>query len=220
MKWLDPRQIPEPVSTTAMIFAIYSFANLLVWLLVAPVQEKHRVDPDVPIEDVAGAVKDLIQEGKVKHFGMSEAAETQIEARTQVASVPSSHLESYSTPEASAILLVEVLQLSVFQISDVRLETLSAPGAPTAIPMEVSAPLVAANGEQQVEVLAAIVESALHPTEARKGLSGVATIQIETSGYVVDKNPDMVARLYVQRSRQQADLRPSRAGLTVKTFRF
>ena len=35
---------------------------------------QHRVDPDVPIEEVAGAVKDLIQEGKVKHFGMSEAA--------------------------------------------------------------------------------------------------------------------------------------------------
>jgi aryl-alcohol dehydrogenase-like predicted oxidoreductase len=34
---------------------------------------QHRVDPDVPIEDVAGAVEDLIQEGKVKHFGLSEA---------------------------------------------------------------------------------------------------------------------------------------------------
>jgi len=34
---------------------------------------QHRVDPDVPIEDMAGAVKDLIQEGKVKHFGLSEA---------------------------------------------------------------------------------------------------------------------------------------------------
>jgi len=34
---------------------------------------QHRVDPDVPIEDVAGAVKDLIQEGKVRHFGLSEA---------------------------------------------------------------------------------------------------------------------------------------------------
>jgi aryl-alcohol dehydrogenase-like predicted oxidoreductase len=34
---------------------------------------QHRVDPDVPIEDVAGAVKDLIQAGKVKHFGLSEA---------------------------------------------------------------------------------------------------------------------------------------------------
>src|SRR5947209_17763661 len=35
---------------------------------------QHRVDPDVPIEEVAGAVQDLIQEGKVKHFGLSEAA--------------------------------------------------------------------------------------------------------------------------------------------------
>jgi aryl-alcohol dehydrogenase-like predicted oxidoreductase len=34
---------------------------------------QHRVDPDVPIEDVAGTVKDLINEGKVKHFGLSEA---------------------------------------------------------------------------------------------------------------------------------------------------
>jgi aryl-alcohol dehydrogenase-like predicted oxidoreductase len=34
---------------------------------------QHRVDPNVPIEDVAGAVKDLVQEGKVKHFGLSEA---------------------------------------------------------------------------------------------------------------------------------------------------
>jgi aryl-alcohol dehydrogenase-like predicted oxidoreductase len=39
---------------------------------------QHRVDPDVPIEDVAGAVKDLIQEGKVKHFGLSEAGEQTI----------------------------------------------------------------------------------------------------------------------------------------------
>src|SRR2546430_11386545 len=35
---------------------------------------QHRVDPDVPIEEVAGAVQDLIREGKVKHFGLSEAA--------------------------------------------------------------------------------------------------------------------------------------------------
>src|SRR5437660_5041966 len=35
---------------------------------------QHRVDPDVPIEDVAGAVKELIREGKVKHFGLSEAS--------------------------------------------------------------------------------------------------------------------------------------------------
>src|SRR5215472_11830197 len=35
---------------------------------------QHRVDPEVPIEDVAGAVKDLIQQGKVKHFGLSESS--------------------------------------------------------------------------------------------------------------------------------------------------
>jgi aryl-alcohol dehydrogenase-like predicted oxidoreductase len=39
---------------------------------------QHRVDPDVPIEDVAGAVKELIQAGKVKHFGLSEAAASTI----------------------------------------------------------------------------------------------------------------------------------------------
>jgi aryl-alcohol dehydrogenase-like predicted oxidoreductase len=39
---------------------------------------QHRVDPSVPIEDVAGAVKDLIREGKVKHFGLSEAGEQTI----------------------------------------------------------------------------------------------------------------------------------------------
>jgi aryl-alcohol dehydrogenase-like predicted oxidoreductase len=39
---------------------------------------QHRVDPDVPIEDVAGAVKDLIEQGKVRHFGLSEAAASTI----------------------------------------------------------------------------------------------------------------------------------------------
>jgi aryl-alcohol dehydrogenase-like predicted oxidoreductase len=39
---------------------------------------QHRVDPDVPIEDVAGTVRDLIRDGKVKHFGLSEAGEQTI----------------------------------------------------------------------------------------------------------------------------------------------
>jgi aryl-alcohol dehydrogenase-like predicted oxidoreductase len=39
---------------------------------------QHRVDPDVPIEDVAGAVKELISQGKVKHFGLSEASDETI----------------------------------------------------------------------------------------------------------------------------------------------
>ncbi|MDT4993582.1 MAG: hypothetical protein QOH97_3474 [Actinoplanes sp.] len=43
---------------------------------------QHRVNPDVPIEDIAGAVNDLITAGKVKHFGMSEAAEETAAAPT------------------------------------------------------------------------------------------------------------------------------------------
>jgi len=48
---------------------------------------QHRVDPNVPIEDVAGTVKDLIQEGKVKHFGLSEAGASTIRKAHAVQSV-------------------------------------------------------------------------------------------------------------------------------------
>jgi aryl-alcohol dehydrogenase-like predicted oxidoreductase len=48
---------------------------------------QHRVDPNVPIEDVAGAVKDLIQAGKVKHFGLSEAGAQTIRRAHAVQSV-------------------------------------------------------------------------------------------------------------------------------------
>jgi len=48
---------------------------------------QHRVDPNVPIEDVAGTVKDLIREGKVKHFGMSEAGVPSIRRASAVQSV-------------------------------------------------------------------------------------------------------------------------------------
>jgi aryl-alcohol dehydrogenase-like predicted oxidoreductase len=44
-----------------------------LWVSFRLPRYQHRVDPDVPIEDVAGAVKDPIQQGKVKHFGLSEA---------------------------------------------------------------------------------------------------------------------------------------------------
>jgi hypothetical protein len=43
-------------------------------LRAADLFDQHRVDPEVPMEEVAGALKDLIEEGKGKHFGMSEAA--------------------------------------------------------------------------------------------------------------------------------------------------
>ena len=63
--WLDSR--PEHISQVAEA----SLKRLRVEAIDLFYQ--HRVDPDVPIEDVAGAVKDLIQAGKVKHFGLSEA---------------------------------------------------------------------------------------------------------------------------------------------------
>ena len=63
---------------------------------------QHRVDPDVPIEDVAGAVKDLIQQGKVKHFGLSEAAADTIRrahAVQPVTAVQSEYSLWYREPE-------------------------------------------------------------------------------------------------------------------------
>nr|WP_244919102.1 aldo/keto reductase [Nostoc commune] len=73
---------------------------------------QHRVDPNVPIEDVAGAVKELIQQGKVKHFGLSEAGVQTI--RRAHAVVPIAALQSeYSlwtrTPEKEVIPTLEEL---------------------------------------------------------------------------------------------------------------
>jgi len=73
---------------------------------------QHRVDPDVPIEDVAGAVKDLIQEGKVKHFGLSEAGVQTIRRAHTVQPVTALQSE-YSlwtrTPEKEVIPTLEEL---------------------------------------------------------------------------------------------------------------
>jgi aryl-alcohol dehydrogenase-like predicted oxidoreductase len=73
---------------------------------------QHRVDPNVPIEDVAGAVKDLIQEGKVKHFGLSEAGVQTIRRAHAVQPVTALQSE-YSlwtrTPEKEVIPTLEEL---------------------------------------------------------------------------------------------------------------
>lgn len=73
---------------------------------------QHRVDPDVPIEDVAGAVKDLIDEGKVRHFGLSEPGLETIRRAHAVQPVTAIQNE-YSlwtrTPEAAVLPLVEEL---------------------------------------------------------------------------------------------------------------
>jgi aryl-alcohol dehydrogenase-like predicted oxidoreductase len=73
---------------------------------------QHRVDPAVPIEDVAGAVKDLIKAGKVKHFGMSEAAAKTIRrahAVQPVAAVQSEYSLWTRGPEAEVIPTLEEL---------------------------------------------------------------------------------------------------------------
>ena len=73
---------------------------------------QHRVDPDVPIEDVAGAVKDLIQEGKVKHFGLSEAGARTIRrahAVQPVTAVQSEYSLWTRGPEAEVLPTLEEL---------------------------------------------------------------------------------------------------------------
>ncbi|MDX6709196.1 MAG: hypothetical protein QOH96_212 [Blastocatellia bacterium] len=73
---------------------------------------QHRVDPNVPIEDVAGAVKDLIQEGKVKHFGLSEAGVQTIRrahAVQPVTALQSEYSLWWRTPEKEVIPTIEEL---------------------------------------------------------------------------------------------------------------
>ena len=73
---------------------------------------QHRVDPDVPAEDVAGAVKDLIREGKVKHFGLSEAAAQTIRrahAVQPVTAVQSEYSLWWRRPEEEVLPTLEEL---------------------------------------------------------------------------------------------------------------
>jgi aryl-alcohol dehydrogenase-like predicted oxidoreductase len=81
---------------------------------------QHRVDPDVPIEDVAGALKDLIAEGKVKHFGMSEAAVQTIRrahAVQPVTAVQSEYSLFYRGPEAELLPALEELGIGFVPFS-------------------------------------------------------------------------------------------------------
>jgi len=81
---------------------------------------QHRVDPNVPIEDVAGAVKELIAEGKVKHFGMSEAAVQTIRrahAVQPVAAVQSEYSLFYRGPEAELLPALDELGIGFVPFS-------------------------------------------------------------------------------------------------------
>lgn len=81
---------------------------------------QHRVDPDVPIEDVAGAVKDLIQQGKVKHFGLSEPSAQTIRrahAVQSVAAVQSEYSIWTRGPEAEVLPTLEELGIGFVPFS-------------------------------------------------------------------------------------------------------
>ena len=81
---------------------------------------QHRVDPDVPIEDVAGAVKELIQQGKVKHFGLSEAGVQTIRrahAVQPVTALQSEYSLWWREPEAEVIPTLEELGIGFVPFS-------------------------------------------------------------------------------------------------------
>jgi aryl-alcohol dehydrogenase-like predicted oxidoreductase len=81
---------------------------------------QHRVDPNVPIEDVAGAVKELIQQGKVKHFGLSEAGVQTIRrahAVQPVTALQSEYSLWWREPEAEVIPTLEELGIGFVPFS-------------------------------------------------------------------------------------------------------
>ncbi|CAB3648120.1 Aldo-keto reductase IolS [Paraburkholderia sediminicola] len=81
---------------------------------------QHRVDPNVPIEDVAGAVKELIQQGKVKHFGLSEAGANSIRrahAVQPVAALQSEYSMWWREPEETVLPTLEELGIGFVPFS-------------------------------------------------------------------------------------------------------
>src|SRR5215831_1895132 len=81
---------------------------------------QHRVDPQVPIEEVAGALKDLIQEGKVKHFGLSEAGVKTIRrahAVQPVAALQNEYSLWFREPEAEVLPALEELGIGFVPFS-------------------------------------------------------------------------------------------------------
>src|SRR6185369_449651 len=81
---------------------------------------QHRVDPNVPMEDVAGAVKDLIDAGKVKHFGLSEAGAESIRrahAVQPVAALQSEYSLWWREPEQAILPVLEELGIGFVPFS-------------------------------------------------------------------------------------------------------
>jgi len=81
---------------------------------------QHRVDPDVPIEDVAGAVKDLIRQGKVRHFGLSEAGVQTLRrahAVQQVTALQNEYSLWWRKPEEEVLPALEELGIGLVPFS-------------------------------------------------------------------------------------------------------
>ncbi len=101
------RRSPRPRSSGSKVDAIDLFYQ-------------HRVDPNVPIEDVAGAVKELIQEGKVKHFGLSEAGAQTIRrahAVQPVTALQSEYSLWWRSPRAEMLPTLEELGIGFVPFS-------------------------------------------------------------------------------------------------------
>lgn len=108
-KWIGLNSRPEHIRQVAEA----SLKRLRIEIIDLFYQ--HRVDPNVPIEDVAGAVKDLIKEGKVKHFGLSEAGVQTIRrahAVQPVTAVQSEYSLWFREPEAEVLPALEELGIA------------------------------------------------------------------------------------------------------------
>ena len=111
----DPRGIKGPPGLNSRPEQIRKVAESSLRRLRTDVIDlfyQHRVDPDVPIEEVAGAVKSLIQEGKVRHFGLSEAGVPTIRrahAVQPVAAVQSEYSLWWRSPEENLLPALEEL---------------------------------------------------------------------------------------------------------------
>jgi aryl-alcohol dehydrogenase-like predicted oxidoreductase len=113
-KWTDLDSRPEHIKEVAEA----SLKRLKVDAIDLFYQ--HRVDPQVPIEDVAGAVKDLIKEGKVKHFGLSEAGVKTIcraHAVQPVTALQSEYSLWWREPEDQIIPVLEELGIGLVPFS-------------------------------------------------------------------------------------------------------
>jgi aryl-alcohol dehydrogenase-like predicted oxidoreductase len=116
----DPKTGPHLNSRPDHIKAVADASLKRLGVEVIDLFYQHRVDPDVPIEEVAGAVGDLIRAGKVKHFGLSEAGAGTIRrahAVQPVAALQSEYSLWWRKPEAEIIPTLEELSIGLVPYS-------------------------------------------------------------------------------------------------------